>query len=250
MFEALWSPVTVINFVLPADRGAGPEELIAGTAGEGYFGTIPAASFINGTDLAAAIGLTTGTVLTANINNDWMKFAWKGRIVYTPFKGYRSSVTWTQLYNLGAVYGSDTVGRYPEPTPVLQNARVIIGGKTYKVRLMKTLVTDDADLVVGTGSGSTGRFDVYPITRDSEYNQLMYRSSLDDPPQQVGDDWAAYTATELNAGWIICQEASSRAASFLVRGYMGYGIGSAWCLGPRTLVASSIVWKPVLELDA
>jgi hypothetical protein len=90
----------------------GPKYLKAGTMDSGYFGIIcPDECFITGDDLCSMIDLTMGTA----INNDtcWIKYAWKGKICYTPIKPIRRSISWNNIYNVGAVYGTDDEGAAP-----------------------------------------------------------------------------------------------------------------------------------------
>jgi hypothetical protein len=230
---------------MPTDTGIGPSTLIGGDSTEGFFGEIPVANFINGTDLAAAIGLTSGSVITANINANWLKCAWKNKVVVFPKGGYRTNVAWSQIYACGAVLGDDTNGPYPPPTPRLQDARVVIGGYTYRVRLFKSGVGNTINLPVTMG---TGRLDDNVEFRLSEWNQLMYRSCVTNPGYQVGADWAAYTLGELSQGWNICQEVSSQSTgSIFLRGYHGFSIYSGTSYS-KTVAVASACWHPVLEL--
>jgi hypothetical protein len=232
---------------LPGDTGIGPSALVAGDNTEGFFGEVPVADFINGTNLATAIGLTSGTVITANINANWLKFAWKNKVVLIPKGGYRSNVSWAQIYACGAVYGNDVNGAYPPATPRLQDARVVIGGYTYRVRLFKTGIGDSINLGFSAG---TGRYDDDVAFKFSEYNQLMYRSCTTNPTQQVGTDWAAYTLGQLSQGWIVCQEVSAQNTAYCYfRGHNAFSIHSATSYMKATAV-SSAVWQPVLELIA
>lgn len=230
---------------MPGDTGIGPSALVAGDTTEGFFGEVPVANFINGTNLAAAIGLTSGSVVTANINANWLKFAWKNKVVLFPRGGYRTNVSWQQIYACGAVYGDDTNGFSPPATPRIQDARVVIGGYTYRVRLFKTAVGDTLDLPFTMG---TGRSDDDILFKFSEYNQLMYRSCVTNPNNQVGVDWAAYTLAQLSQGWIICQEVSLRNLNYCyLRGFNGFTIQAATSYIKTTAVGSAC-WHPVLEL--
>lgn len=230
---------------LPGDTGIGPSTLIAGTTSEGFFGEVPVGDFITGTSLATAIGLTGGTAIAANASANWLKFAWKNKVVLFPKGGYRSNVSWQQIYDCGAALGDDTTGVSPPVTPRIQDARVVIGGYTYRVRLFKTSVNNVINLGVSAG---TGRYDDDVAFRLSEYNQLMYRSCVTNPTNQVGTDWAAYTQGQLSQGWIICQEVSSQNNAYIyLRGYNGFTIHAATSYMKNTPVASA-VWHPVLEL--
>jgi hypothetical protein len=236
------------TLTVPANSGPGPDKLAMGTNQEGYLGLVPAAQFINGTELAAAIKLTAGSAISANVNSDWQKFLWKGKVLFIPLKGFRTGVTWVQLYNLGAVLGTDTVGLYPQNTPVVQKARVVIQGKTYRVRLMKTVQGESAPIDPQglLGLLPTGRCDDSHYFENSEYNQLMYRSCKT-PPRSIFKLWANFAAGDLNNNWVMCQETSSKnTTTFICRGNPADGIGSGICVS-KSLTALA-TWKPVLEL--
>lgn len=65
----------------------------------------------SGTNLAIAIGLTSGTGQYPN--TPWMKFSSGGDIIFVPVKPIRHSPTWNAIYNAGAVYGDNTNGVNP-----------------------------------------------------------------------------------------------------------------------------------------
>lgn len=89
----------------------GSKYLWAGDKQSGFFGIVPSGDFINGTDLASAIGLTSGTAMETN--SSWIKYIYNGRIRFTPLRPFRHSVTWDAIYNAGAVYGDGTIGILP-----------------------------------------------------------------------------------------------------------------------------------------
>ena len=99
-------------------------------------GEVPSSNFISGVDLAAAIGLTIGTSI--NPNTPWLHFSYKNKELYVPKLPFRNNISWISLYNLGAIHGDDSIGIKADARPsVLQNARVTIFGKTYRVRLLR-----------------------------------------------------------------------------------------------------------------
>lgn len=80
---------------IPMVTGPGPQEIIAGTAMNGFFGEVSTADLINGVDLSASIGLTNGTNI--NIDEPWLKFAHQGRILFIAKKILRSSIPWNAI---------------------------------------------------------------------------------------------------------------------------------------------------------
>jgi len=89
----------------------GNQKLVEGDKDAGFFGFVTAADFINGDDLAAAIGLSTG--VSQFTNTPWLKYMWKGKVCFTPLKTIRRSIDWDSIYNVGAVYGSGDEGILP-----------------------------------------------------------------------------------------------------------------------------------------
>lgn len=89
----------------------GNKTLIAGDNNAGFLGFVTGAELITGSGIAAAIGLSAGTLI--NSDTPWIKYIWKGKICYYPLKPLRHSVTWDHIYNAGAVYGTGDEGLFP-----------------------------------------------------------------------------------------------------------------------------------------
>ncbi|MCF8012713.1 MAG: hypothetical protein K9L56_15710, partial [Clostridiales bacterium] len=130
-----------------------PDTLSFGTMDAGFFGIIPASDFITGDQLASNLGITQGTSQFPNTN--WLKFAFNGKILITPQKTIRNSISWDHIYLAGAVYGDGltageagaehhnlTSSSGTSLTATAQNASVTINGKTYKVRLFRGAADD------------------------------------------------------------------------------------------------------------
>lgn len=137
-----------------------------------FLGEVSSAALTTGAAVAAAIGLISGTDIAGGSTGGWLKFSYNGKIIYISKKILRHTVSWNQIYAAGAVYGDDTNGKVPGPTPKLQNAKIVIGGVTHRVRLLRSLdpVPPDTiglelkDLllnVLAEGSGGTGAFATY-----------------------------------------------------------------------------------------
>ncbi len=111
---------------------------------------VPASEFITGAALASQIGLTAGT--SQHSDAGWLHFELDGKTLYVAKKPYRHSASWDQINARGAVFGTKTV---------------VINGKTYKVRLLKS---------VASGDMYTGSDVVYdPVEAyGSEWNRLFY----------------------------------------------------------------------------
>jgi hypothetical protein len=107
----------------------------------GYYGQVPSAEFINGTNLASAVGLNSSYWL--NREPVWCKFAFRGQVLYVAKTPLVNLISWNALNNLGIVDGS----------------RIItINRRRYRVRLLTGLDNNE-----------------------SEWNNLIYRLSAKDP---------------------------------------------------------------------
>jgi hypothetical protein len=129
----------MFEYQLARPKALPGSRLLFGNSDLGYYGRIEASAFITGDSLAQKIGITTGT---AQFSNDgWLKFAYQGKTIYIAKKPFRYAVTWKDIYLVGAAYGDDTNGVSVDTTLRLQNARVTIGNKQYRVRLLRALST-------------------------------------------------------------------------------------------------------------
>lgn len=211
------------------DSGPGGKELIAGDSNAGYFGVATAAEFTTGDNLASLIGLTIGTSM--NSTTDWLKFSYKGRVLYVAKKPLRVDLSWSDLHQKGAVFGTTIVA---------------IKGRQYKVRLMKGSGTDPYR---GVNGGSDD-----PFTVGSEYNDLMYRVCSVNPPSQSLPDFVSFTPTDLgmysSGGVQLCQDRSEPSGG-VVPGVLCRGNGAtdmATSHSPAESYASNRGWRPVLEV--
>ena len=226
----------MIEQLLASVTSAGVE----GPPGVEFLGEVPTTDFINGVDLATQIGLTTGTA--QHTDSPWLHFELDGVELYVAKKTYRHSLSWNHIHAAGAVFGTKTVE---------------IKGKTYKVRLLKSVATGDSY----TGANSV--FD--PIQAyGSEWNRLMYpihsgeHTNANNPSPRSGEGirfgtLAKYTDADLllhhtvgsgNRSW--CQESvSSSTGSRVYRGYNGVSY-LVWSTASNVHARGG--WRPVLEL--
>ena len=205
-----------------------------------FLGEQPVTGFINGTALASEIGLTAGTAQFPN--EPWLHFELDGKTLYVAKKPYRHSASWDQINARGAVFGTKTV---------------VINGKTYKVRLLKS---------VASGDMYTGSDVVYdPVEAyGSEWNRLFYpihsgkHTDTLNPPSVSGEGihfgtLAQYTDIDLvvhytagNGSYSWCQESvSSDTTRRVCRGVIGV---SSLFWDTASNATSRNGWRPVLEL--
>lgn len=125
-----------------ADTGPGPSTLLRGDWKRGYFGRVPITDMITAANLATAVGYATGSANSDTNLTHWLKFVFNQKILYIPNAYVRSSATFRSLYEAGLVYGTDDNGTYPAgassalPNPTLQDKKVTIASRQYRVRLM------------------------------------------------------------------------------------------------------------------
>jgi len=207
-----------------------------GLARNPFLGEVLASDFITGNALAAAIGLAGG--VAQNSDEPWLKFKdpVDGKTKLVAKKAYRHSITWNHIASANAVYGARTI---------------VIGGKTYKVRLFKGANSDPSTVPANT-------YD-HPGTHGSEWNRLMYHISgrpFGGAPNTLASegidegDWAQYSEAELltrythgSGALSWCQE--SQGSTRLWRGHGGVAL--AYYDAPG-YTSSYYGWRPVLEL--
>jgi len=232
------------------NNGPGPYELIAGDMTAGFFGEVPVSELITGDDLATAIGLSAGT--SQYSNEPWLKFTLDGNIIYVAKKPYRHTVTWENIYQAGAVYGTGDNGLYPSGGDKLQDANISVDGFSLDVTLLRGTNTDPA--IYSNG------FDM-DYTHTSEWNRLIYPihsgvhtdSSNPSTPSVPYAQWATYSDGDLlvhnsfgngSFSWVQETQNADTARRF-IRG----GIGVTYVYrNTSTDVDRGYGWRPALRL--
>lgn len=213
----------------------GPSQLIAGDMQAGYFGTVPASELWTGSELAEAVGISQGTV--QHNETDWLKFAWKGKILFRPMKPFRHTISWDHINTAGCVYGGKVVEK---------------NGLKFKVRLMKGTLTNPSK------SG-----DLDKGAKGSEWNQLMlpiHEQASDKSwsnPDFVEDDIPDWGIGFTDADLVTIHTAGSGAAQWCQesletfpnnRVTRGFGGVSHIASQTNTYTGTGIGWAPVLEV--
>jgi len=231
--------------------GPGSQELIAGDMTAGFFGEVPTSELITGDDLAAQLGITQGTAQFSN--EPWLKFALDDNIIYVAKKPYRYNLSWGNIYQAGAVYGTGDNGLYPGGGNRLQDANISVDGFSLDVTLLKGANTDPA---IYTSNG----YDM-DYTHTSEWNRLMYpihsgvhtNSSNPSTPSVPYAQWATYSDEDLlvhgnfgNGSYCWAQETQNTdPARRFSRGYFGVTNVSRYT---STFATSYLGWRPALRL--
>lgn len=213
----------------------GPNMLAKGTMQEGYFGLVTASEMITGDALAVLVGITQGTSQFSTTN--WLKFAYKGKVLFVAQKPVRYNLSWDSINSVGAVMGTK---------------QVAIKSLNYKVRLLKGALTNPSENEA-TDRGAKG----------SEWNRLMLavheqvkNKNWAYPAYVEGDiqDFGTYfTDADLltnssfgNGSYSWCQETTKSNSSYrVIRGDNGVSY-SIWYTSSS--VYAYYGWRPVLEL--
>lgn len=192
--------------------GPGNTTLLAGNNDAGWFGEVPAASLITPAALSTAVGMTYGTAI--NSSYGWLKFVYGGKILFIAKRPIRYNLSWNNINALNLVYGAKTI---------------VIGGRTYKVRLILGGNADPAS--------NNGR----------EWDRLIYPVT-----SERGGAWANYSSSDLVYGsgdgrYSWCQEKiSGNTSNALCRG--GASLTSFGSGNPASSANANYGWRPVLEL--
>lgn len=131
--------------------GPGNNTVLRGNWTAGYMGFVPTAQLFTVSQLRTAAGATgLGTATSDSSMTGWYKFVFNGKILFFPNAvcATNGTLTWSQIYNLGLVYGVDgpgaapfnltTAGASPNiPTTVNQRKVVTVGADSFLVRLPK-----------------------------------------------------------------------------------------------------------------
>ena len=213
-----------------------------------FLGEVAAADFITASALASACTYTAGTLV--NPDSPWLHFTYKGLELYVAKLPIRTSVGWMTFYAKGMVHGDDTVGIRPTgQAAVVQNRRVTINGKTYRVRLLKGGTTNPypTDTSLGNDTaysvGSEWNDLFYPITNDPKI--LSYSGPKIPNPYVPADFGLSVAASSL----CNCQELSANGTNGLTRGNNTSGgniVVSAQISATGTGATQG--WRPCLEL--
>jgi hypothetical protein len=143
------------------DSGPGPQTLLRGNWALGYFGKVPVANMWTLAQFRTATGATGLPAAAAESNlTVWHKFIRNGKIIFVPgCPMTNATTTWSQIYALGLVYGTNDNGAVPStltvpPTPVNQFKTVTLGAYTFLVRLPLGC-TMPVNAIIGTGFTTT-----------------------------------------------------------------------------------------------
>lgn len=265
--DELLSPNKVVRAVAPSDTGPGPQQLTMGDWDLGFFGLTKSSDLVTYVALANFLGLTTGSAVT---DYDWLKFAYKGKVLFVAKAAARYNLTYASIYVAGGVYGTNDNGLAVPTGSVATNQYkpLIIGSWTVLPRIMKGLpdngtkpadrgialqatalpsnefddvigsICNDAKYTGDTNYGYFGRFDADLTT------PLTAGQGISDYCQQTSG-FTDLTNTILRGGRNAGTAAMSPASLFAC---LVTGVNSSSALWTGSSMTIFGGWRPVLEL--
>lgn len=119
--------------------GPGPQSIIRGNWECGFFGRIPMGSLISQSEMISLITAGGSPVENATTDNEWLKFVYKGKIIFFPKYPLAGTISWEMIYRSGLVYGDIPEAEwsaYPKTTygVITQKKRITIGNHEFTVR--------------------------------------------------------------------------------------------------------------------
>lgn len=241
MLEALLAGGGDPRGIYYPDSGPGTKWLKKGDTQAGWFGEVHSDDLFTGEQIMGAANFWQGANATRPFLSGviWLKFFYKGKVLYVARSPFKSAVDWNSIYNAGLVYGTRDNGRYPVGAGVYQYIQMTKkeGERTWglKPRLLTGVITDpSADSTPEELAGG-------------EWAQLVGRV-VGLANGLVPDKWD----TLGGLGWVgntaystLTQETSAGyQANCIVRG----GSMSLVAYVTTTKTSTSYYWRPVLEL--
>ncbi len=121
----------------------GPTILKAGSREAGFYGFTTIGMFpnidpangdepFNTTNFLDEIEVDEGTIEYGD-HIPWLKFSWKGKILFVPLKPLRRSISWNYIYEKGCVYGTGDQGILPPNGRAGHEISIVDDGGTFKV---------------------------------------------------------------------------------------------------------------------
>lgn len=193
--------------------------LLFGNAQLGYYGRVSSASLITGDELATLCGLTGGTLIPNHSNAEWLKFAYKGKILYVASRNYRNLIPYSDLTTRQLGEGKN----------------VFIKDKPYKVRLLEgglydgdVNVNEWDDLIYRVCPSAPGALPKWDTFTPEEFMAMA------GAPNGKGSSWTKTTYTYNTQTKVIRGGTTVRDYSWRTHSNSQNAIG----------------WRPVLEMIA
>lgn len=215
--------------------GPGSKYLLTGTRQAGFFGEVSAAELFDGYEVNNKINYTGATWLRYS-GLKWLKYIVDGRVLFVAKEQTLSNISWSQLYESGAVYGVAGDGKYPTAKPTSQ--MVVLrktdtdGAWTFKLRLIKGAALDPYVAANETAAAT-------------EWVKTIFNSTTS---AAVGVRLASYTYANLSYGGTAINTLAQETDNANVASSLTVGSGSN--ISAKTVAAKTALgyWRPVLEL--
>lgn len=260
-----------------AYTGPGPQTILRGDAALGYYGEVSAAQLFTSDVVASLCGVTAGAAVSVSTIS-WLKFAYKGKILFVARTSIRDTLSWNDLYTAGVVFGARTVTNALLPTGlqnniIAQNKIIAKDSDNFVVRLLNGAPLPTTPI---NNQAIPGLSKYYTTNmQDCEYTDLLCRTITTSTPEQVGQNFDNFRDYQLfdpgipsagptgtPGGMTLCQELSPGSNLILTRGAryaaadantqpflaigMAYNVNNLYVgLAGGTCYAC---WRPVLEL--
>lgn len=237
-------------------KGPGPNLLLHGNEGYGFFGVVPAADFVNNSAILAVAKNLSG-IPQATVYPTWYKFIRNGKVLFVPNQSF-GDATWQALYNAGFVYGVNNTGPGGAGT-VNQLTTFELNGDLFLVRATKAF-PEEVPWTDGLGSYD---LDTMPVMANvyAEYEDLLYPMAALSPLRKrmvtVGDENLNSVLPPLyNTGsrtviGVCCQDYNNNLVLQRGVGYNSYGQSShnrnTLRACNRRTKTDTCVWWPVVE---
>ena len=211
------------------DPHPGPQNIIAGTVQMGYFGhwnNQNDGGFITRDDLIDECNIS-GNELH---DDGWLKFIKSNKILYIAKKPILSNISWNDIYECGAVYGTNNNGPYVTSNPTIQNKTIEKNGYVYRIKLL------------------TGANENPGESNGGEWDELLEKTH-----NLSSHNWDSFTNNDLGIGdgagkntW--CQE-THKGANYPTRRIVRGRFGIQSSHGETSSFSSNDMgWRPLLEL--
>jgi hypothetical protein len=272
--DVLLTKNIVVKAVAPADTGPGPQVLQAGDWDLGYFGIAKSSDLITYASLTAAVGVTTGTVGPAD--KDWVKMAYKGKVLFIARGILRYGIPYNTLYQLGLIYGTNDNGLVTPSgiTATNQYKPLVIGGFTVLPRILQGMPASQSGIPATSNNNSlltaalaSNEWDDIMgaiVSTTGAYSPRFVGDKLYGSLTNLRDEFGAYVSNVAISD--LCQQWAGLAnTSAPWRGGRVNSAGAGWnpgCAGSIVTNSTTLTgtmnaaagltiypaWRPVLEL--
>ncbi len=241
---------------------------------------IGSGTLTTGDSLASSIGLSAGT--SQYSDEGWLKFfvgstadcntmhgtvSATNKVIFIAKKTYRNNLSWDDIYDAGAVFGTGDNGTSNSGTTTTQDASITIDGNTYNVRV---LTGSEADPATEAYSNQSCADDA---GGGSEWNDLFCRIHTAVPTctdatvgMEGGSETTRHGGPQDEANWVDypndevqvystdagdgtycwCQEQGNDTSRRVGRGYSGVAYFDS---NTSDFTSANVGWRPVLVLQ-